>query len=43
MYSKIIKSFEGYIIFSRILNDGVEILRVLSGRRNFPNFFKDSN
>lgn len=36
-------SFEGYIIFYRILDDGVEILRVLSGRRNFPDFFKDSN
>ncbi|MGL6338613.1 MAG: type II toxin-antitoxin system RelE/ParE family toxin, partial [Waterburya sp.] len=36
-------SFEGYIIFYRILDDGVEILRVLSGRRNFPDFFQDSN
>lgn len=35
-------SFEGYIIFYRILDDGVEILRVLSGRRNFPDFFQDS-
>ena len=34
-------SFSGYIIFYRILDDDVEILRVLSGRRNFPDFFKD--
>lgn len=34
-------SFQGYIIFYRTLDDGIEILRVLSGRRNFPNFFKD--
>lgn len=34
-------SFEGYVIFYRILDDGVEILRVLSGRRNFPDFFLD--
>ena len=33
----------GYVIFYRILDDGVEILRVLSGRRNFPDFFQDSN
>ena len=34
-------SFEGYIIFYRILEDGVEILRVLNARRNFPDFFQD--
>lgn len=34
-------SLEGYIIFYRLLEDGIEILRVLSGRRNFPAFFKD--
>ena len=36
-------SFQGYVIFYRVLEDGVEILRVLSDRRNFPDFFKDSN
>lgn len=34
-------SFQGYIIFYRILDDGIEILRVLNGRRNFPDFFED--
>lgn len=36
-------SFEGYIIFYRVLNDGIEILRVMSGRRNFPSLFEESN
>jgi len=36
-------SFEGYIIFYRVLNDGIEILRVVSGRRNFPSLFEESN
>ncbi len=36
-------SFEGYIIFYRLLDDGVEILRVVNGRRNLPSIFKDSN
>ena len=36
-------SVEGYIIFYRVLNDCIEILRVLSGRRNFPSFFEQSN
>lgn len=31
-------SLKGYVIFYRVLDDGVEILRVLSGRRNFSNF-----
>ena len=35
-------SFNGYIIFYRVLEDGVEILRVLSGRRNLPQFFQDA-
>ena len=39
--SEIADYFESYIIFYRILDDGVEILRVLSGRRNFPDFFQD--
>jgi toxin ParE1/3/4 len=34
-------SIEGYIIFYRILDDGIEILRVVSGRRNFPSLFSD--
>ncbi len=34
---------KGYVIFYRILEDGVEILRVLSGRRHFPSLFEDSN
>jgi toxin ParE1/3/4 len=36
-------SLEGYIIFYRILDDGIEILRVVSGRRNFPSLFEESN
>lgn len=34
---------EGHIIFYRVLDDGVEILRVVSGRRNFPSLFEESN
>ncbi|MBW4552489.1 MAG: type II toxin-antitoxin system RelE/ParE family toxin [Aphanocapsa sp. GSE-SYN-MK-11-07L] len=36
-------SFEGYVIFYRLLDDGIEILRVVSGRRNFPSLFEESN
>lgn len=36
-------SLEGYVIFYRILDDGVEILRVVSGRRDFPTLFEESN
>jgi toxin ParE1/3/4 len=36
-------SLEGYVIFYRILNDGIEILRVVSGRRDFPSLFEESN
>lgn len=36
-------SFEGYVIFYRLLNDGIEILRVVSGRRDFPALFEESN
>jgi toxin ParE1/3/4 len=36
-------SFEKYIIFYRILEDGIEILRVVSGRRDFPSLFEESN
>ncbi len=35
-------SLEGYIIFYRILDDGIEILRVVSGRRDFPSLFEES-
>ncbi len=34
---------EGYIIFYRVLNDGIEILRVVSGRRNLPSLFVEQN
>ncbi|MBP0018671.1 MAG: type II toxin-antitoxin system RelE/ParE family toxin [Cyanobacteria bacterium SBLK] len=34
---------QGYVIFYRVLEDGVEILRVVSGRRNFPDLFKESD
>ena len=34
-------SLEGYVIFYRILDDGIEILRVVNGRRNFPFLFSD--
>ena len=32
-------SIEGYIIFYRIIDDGIEILRVVDGRRNLPSLF----
>jgi toxin ParE1/3/4 len=35
-------SLSGYIIFYRILADGIEILRVVSGRRDLPTIFKES-
>ncbi len=34
-------SLDGYILFYRILEDRIEILRVVSGRRNFPSLFSD--
>ena len=34
-------SLDGYVIFYRILDDGIEILRVVSGRRNFPSLFDE--
>jgi toxin ParE1/3/4 len=30
---------EGYVIFSRVLDDGSEILQVASGRRDFSSFY----
>lgn len=32
---------EKYVIFYRILPDGIEILRVLNGRRDFPAIFAE--
>ncbi len=32
----------GYIIFYRIIDDGIEILRVISERRDLPAIFTDS-
>ena len=32
-------SISGYVIFYRVLDDGIEILRVVSGRRNFSDLF----
>lgn len=31
---------DGYIIFYRIIEDGIEILRVISGRRDLPSIFQ---
>ena len=33
--------FDGYIIFYRVLDDGVEILRVINARRDLPSIFED--
>jgi toxin ParE1/3/4 len=35
-------SLEGYIIFYRILDEGIEILRVVSGRRNLSSLFEET-
>ena len=35
-------SLEGYIIFYRVTNNGIEILRVVSGYRDYPSLFVDS-
>ena len=35
-------ALSGYIIFYRTIDDGVEILRVISGRRDLPVIFTDS-
>jgi len=34
---------EGYIIFYRLLDEGIEILRVISGRCNLPAIFQDDS
>ncbi|WP_375495846.1 hypothetical protein [uncultured Nostoc sp.] len=31
------------MIFYKVLDDGIEILRVVTGRRNFPSLFEESN
>jgi toxin ParE1/3/4 len=36
-------SLEGYVVFYRLLDDGIEILRVVSGRRDLPTLFEESN
>lgn len=36
-------SLQGYIVFYRVLEDGIEILRVVSGRRNLPSLFEEQN
>lgn len=36
-------SLQGYIIFYRVLGDDIEILRIVSGRRNFPSLFEKFN
>ncbi|MBD2385416.1 type II toxin-antitoxin system RelE/ParE family toxin [Cylindrospermum sp. FACHB-282] len=33
---------EGYVIFYRVLDDGIEVLRVVSGRRHLPSLFDES-
>jgi len=34
---------DGYIIFYRVFNDGVEIVRVVSGRQDLESLFSDSD
>ncbi len=34
-------TLDGYIIFYRVLDDGVEILRVINARRDLPSIFED--
>jgi toxin ParE1/3/4 len=36
-------SLEGYVIFYRILDNGIEILRVVSGRRDLLALFEEPN
>jgi toxin ParE1/3/4 len=35
-------SLKNYIIFYRVLGEDIEILRVISGRRNFSSIFSSS-
>jgi toxin ParE1/3/4 len=32
---------DGYIIFYQIMDDGIEIVRVISGKRNLKSLFKN--
>ena len=32
---------DGYIIFYRVLDDGIEIFRVINARRDLPSIFED--
>jgi toxin ParE1/3/4 len=34
-------SFKGYIIFYRILEDGIEIMRIIAGKRDLLSIFKN--
>ncbi|MDY6783857.1 MAG: hypothetical protein SW833_15160 [Cyanobacteriota bacterium] len=34
---------DGYIIFYRVVDDGVEIVRVVSGRQDLESLFSESN
>lgn len=34
-------SFKGYIIFYRLLENGIEIMRIIAGKRNLASIFKD--
>jgi toxin ParE1/3/4 len=38
----LVRSFpvSNYLIFYRLLNEGIEILRVIHGARNIPNLFE---
>jgi toxin ParE1/3/4 len=36
-------SVAGYIVFYRLLDDRIEILRVVSGRRNLQDLFREFN
>jgi toxin ParE1/3/4 len=36
-------SVAGYIVFYRLLDDKIEILRVVSGRRNLQDLFREFN
>ena len=38
-----VKSFEDYLIFYRPIDDGVEIFRVLHGKRDIEAIFNDEN
>ncbi|NJO64860.1 MAG: type II toxin-antitoxin system RelE/ParE family toxin [Richelia sp. RM2_1_2] len=35
-------SLDGYIIFYRVIDNGIEILRVVSGYRDYPSLFVES-